>query len=146
MVNLARMKKALIIIGCSLLACLYACKKYSSSTDASTVTGKWNVVSDSTYAGVGLNNHPVDYQGKPGDYFDFRTSGTLYTKEGTVLDTLSYHLLSDTAMIIQSFGIVGNGIPETSHITIFTAHQLVIKAPTVFTPGGIFGRTTALSR
>jgi hypothetical protein len=132
----------LIISG--LLLSLYACKK--DNYVPGSITGRWVVVSDSTFVGVGINNHPVDYRGQPGDYFDFRTDGKVYTKEGAALDTMAYDLVSDTSIIIGSFGITLNGVPETSHITIFTADRLIIRAPVIATPGGVFGRTISLSR
>ncbi|HEY2581958.1 MAG TPA: hypothetical protein VGI43_09130 [Mucilaginibacter sp.] len=136
--------RTLIIIA-GLTLGLYACKKDGTNFNTSSLVGKWNVVSDSTFAGVGSTNHPVDYHGQPGDYFDFRTDGHVYTKEGTVLDTLSYNIVSNTGIIIQSFGITLNGVPETSNVT-FNAHGAVIDAPTIFTPGGAFGRKVTLSR
>jgi hypothetical protein len=124
---------------------LYACKKDSNNAKP-TITGKWNLVSDSTYVGVGLNNHLVTFQGQPGDYFDFRTDGHVYTKEATVLDTLTYQLTSNTTIIISSFGVTLNGVPETSYIRVLTAHNLAIDAPRVVTPGGVGGRKLKLSR
>lgn len=148
-----------------LLLCLFACRKDvnnitggsgSTSNQLSTQTsalvnptsiiGNWNIVTDSTYAGAGISNHPVDYAGQAGDYFDINANGHIYTKEGAVLDTLNYSNVSDTTIIISPFGITLNGVPETSHIITFTAHSLVISAPQIATPGGIFGRKVSLSR
>ncbi|HEY4322773.1 MAG TPA: hypothetical protein VGN20_02275 [Mucilaginibacter sp.] len=139
-----KIKRTLIIIA-GLTLGLYACKKDGSNLNPSSLVGKWNVVSDSTFVGVGVNNHPVDYHGQPGDYFDFRTDGHVYTKEGTAFDTLSYSIVSNTGIIIQSFGLTVNGVPETSNVTL-TANNAVIDAPTFFTPGGAFGRKVTLSR
>lgn len=52
------------------------------------LTGVWSIVFDSSYTGVTLNNHSINYVGQTGDYFDIRTDGFIYTKEGLVLDTL----------------------------------------------------------
>jgi hypothetical protein len=54
-----------------------------------TVLTKWSIVDDSAFSGVGLNNHPVNYTGQKGDYFDFRADGNLYIKEGSTLDTFT---------------------------------------------------------
>jgi hypothetical protein len=126
-----------------LLFFLPACKKDSNKP---SITGKWNIVTDSTYAGVGAGNHPVAYAGQPGDYFNFQANGVVYTKEGAVLDTLTYKLISNTQIVISQFGITLNGVPETSNITEDTDNYLVIKAPGIITPGGIFGRKVTLSR
>jgi hypothetical protein len=130
----------------TLIICLYACKKDGNNTNTSSIIGKWSVVSDSTFSGVGSGNHAANYNGQAGDYFDFRTDGNVYTKEGTVLDTLSYKLVSNTAVIIASFGLTLNGVPETSQIKTLTSHNLIIDAPVIIIPGGEFGRKVSLSK
>jgi hypothetical protein len=137
-------KLTLVIIAGALL-CLYACKKSNDAINLNSIVGKWNVLSDSTYAGVGIGNHPVNYNGQPGDYFNIMANGTIYTKEGLVLDTLSYHLVADTGIVITAFGVILNGTPSVNHVK-FTGHNLVITSPTLLTPGGIFWRKTSLSR
>jgi len=154
---------SLVIIAAFTL-CIAACKKdlnntnhspikdvgninqFTDNTNQSAIAGKWNIVSDSTYAGVGSTNHPVNYIGVTGDYFDFRTDGNIYTKEGVVLDTLSYRLVAGNGIIAASFGGIFNGVPQTSHITNLTAHTVTIASPEVFTPGGVFWRKVSLSR
>jgi hypothetical protein len=125
---------------------LSACMKDTNDSGPVSVLGRWTIVSDSTFSGVGFNNHPVDYKGQPGDYFDFRTDGSLDTKEGTTINTLHYQLTGKDSVVISSFGVTLNGVPETCHITTLTAHSLVITAPEIFTPGGIFGRKVTLSK
>ncbi|WP_428330148.1 hypothetical protein [Mucilaginibacter sp.] len=134
--------KLLFIIG--LMLALNACKK--ENTTIAAITGKWNLVSDSTYAGVGYNNHPVNYIGQPGDYFNFTADGLVYTKEGSVLDTLTYSIQANNQLNISGFGIILNGVPELSQISNFTAHTLKITAPRGITPGGQFGRVVSLTR
>jgi len=109
-----------------------------------TILGNWNIETDSTFQGVGLNNHAVNYVGIPGDYFDFRNDGNVYIKESKTFDTLSYKLISDTSIIIKSFGVIQNGIPEISHITNLSAYHASIFAPIELTSGGKFGRTVRL--
>ncbi len=120
-----------------------SCDKDAASA---TILGKWNLINDSKFIGVGINNHPVNYTGQTGDYFDFRTDGNLYIKEGAVLDTLPYTLTSDTTILILSFGIILNGTPEISSIKDLSAHSTTINAPVAITPGGQFGRTVNLNR
>lgn len=146
----------IIIVG---ILCLYSCKKDSSliqNTDnsnnltlnalnANSLIGKWNIVTDSTYTGVGQYNHPLNYVGQAADYFDVKTNGTIYIKEALILDTLSYTLKSDTAIVVQSFGGVFNGVPAVSHLTV-DAHSAIIASPQFITPGGVFWRKITLSR
>lgn len=127
---------------------LSACKKDASCDQHGNVVlfGRWHVVSDSSFSNVGMNNHPVNYQGRDADYFDFRADSKLYTYEGGTFDTLHYALTSDTALIIDGFGIILNGSTETSFIAHLTAHTVTITAPKVITPGGVFGRKVNLDR
>ena len=140
------MKKYCLHALVCLLIAFTACKKDGDKISQTTISGKWSVVSDSTFTGVGYSSHAVNYMGQAGDYFDFRADGNVYTKEGPVLDTLSYHLVSGNEIVIASFGIVGNGVPEVSHITAFNSHTLTIQAAVVITPGGQFGRKIYLKR
>ncbi len=133
------------------IACLASCEKTAVSTEESsltdaTIVGKWNIVSDSSFQGVGQNNHPVNYTGVAGDYYDFRTDGNVYIKEGPAFDTLSYSNVTDTAITIQAFGGNFNSVQETSTITTITDDNIIIAAPKVYTPGGIMGRTVHLAR
>ncbi len=136
---------ALITAGCFFASCK---KETLNNIDIKPgMTGKWNVITDSTFSGVGLNNHPVNITGQAGDYFDFRTDGNLYIKEDITLETLSYTLTSDTTIVIDSFGgITLNGVPGTCFITDLMAHTVTITAPFLATPGGVFGRKVQLNR
>ena len=127
---------------------LISCKKnlLPANDIHASIIGKWNILNDSTFIGVGVNNHPVNYTGQMDDYFDFRRDGYIYIKENTIFDTLSYSLTSDTTILIASFGITINGVPEISRITNLTAHNATINAPFITTPGGAFGRKVNLNR
>lgn len=128
-----------------LTAIVVACKKDTGIANA-TLLGKWNILTDSTYSGVGVGNHAVNYTGQDGDYFNFTAEGKLYTKEGDILDTLNYHFTSNTTMIIDAFGLTLNGVPATCTITNFATHTVTITAPVALTPGGAFGRKVNLIR
>ena len=132
---------------------LLSCTRNIASGPVSTITGNWSIVFDSTYSGVGTQNHAAVYTGQPGDYFNFSTDGHVYTKEGNILDTLKYSLLSASTIIIDSFGLTLNGVPETSNITFqtfsdisVTVHQATIDAPIEPTPAGEFGRKVVLRK
>lgn len=130
------------------IVCLYACMKsvHVDTSTSSGLQGRWDVVSDSAFQGIGYNNHPVDYTGMPGDYFDFRSNGYLYTNENGVQDTLPYQFTSDSSMVIGALGLIFNGTPEATEIIGLTAHSATLKAPIVVTSAGEFGRTVHLSR
>ena len=136
---------------------LTACTKKSGSsndTESAGITGKWNVISDSTFEGAGSWNHPVDYVGRPGDYFNFSSNGSVYTEESLVPNVLTYRMVSDTRIIISDFGLIANGVQDTSTITDLTvnsvsnntAQTIVIESPLDLTPGGEFWRKVTLTR
>ncbi len=167
------MKTKNLLIVAGLLFCFFACKKelgqshsvyhgttliYTgqgyktgiTNTDTITpgtiITGIWKLVSDSTFRGAGEINNAYNYQGKPADYFDFRTDGYVYTQEDGVLDTFSYnyHLPEDTSLYMAN--ITADGVPKNFHISTFTAHSFVGATQIYATPGGEFGRKITLSR
>jgi hypothetical protein len=136
---------------------LAGCTKTTGSSDKykpTSITGKWNLVNDSTFEGAGFSNHLVGYTGKAGDYTSFGTNGNVYNKEGTKLDTFTYRMVSDTSIIISDFGLLLNGVPDTCTIKGLTANNglglsgqiIVIGSPLFITPGGEFWRKLTLSR
>ena len=136
--------KSILIIFLLAFACLEltSCKKDT----AVTILGKWNIINDSKTFGIGPNIQYQNYIGVPGDHFDFRTDGNLYTKEGANLDTLSYTIYPDNKITIASFGWVVNGVSIMSDITSLTSHLATIHAPNINNPGGVYERTLNLSR
>jgi hypothetical protein len=135
--------------------CLTACTKGDSSSNQNkqaSLVGIWILINDSAYTGTGVSNRLVDYTGETGDYFNFSTNGYVYTKENTKLDTLAYSLISDTSIIISNFGLITNGVPDTSIITGLNENNGTgVNVQTIFieshlgiTPGGEFWRKVTL--
>ena len=116
---------------------LVSCKKSSSHGDVVSIIGKWNIINDSSYTGVGAGNHLVIYKGKEGDYFNFTSYGKLYIKENAMLHTSSFSLTSDTTLIIDS---------QTCTITNLPTYDVIISTPIVYSPGGTFGRKITLGK
>ncbi|MEO6837965.1 MAG: hypothetical protein ABI185_06230 [Ginsengibacter sp.] len=118
---------------------LSSCKKIGPES----IIGKWNIQEDLTYVGVGSNNHSVSYAGQPDDYFNFTSDGHIYSRENSILDTLSYRVSSGSVMIpnFDDAGGVGKGEIKSS-----STHSLSISSGTIITPGGAFGRTVSLKR
>jgi hypothetical protein len=126
---------------------LLSCKKDTSSkNNNSTLLGKWSILSDSSFLGVGISNHAVNYVGQIADYFDFKTNGKLFIEEKGNLDVLSYTLTSDSTIIIDSFLNDASGVSETCEITDLTISNAIISTPILATPGGTFGRKVHLTR
>ena len=143
-----------------LILALMSCTKNTASgpnilhsIPVTLITGNWSLVYDSTYSGVGTQNHAAVYTGQPGDYFNFSPDGHVYMKEGNIMDTLKYNQLTASTIIIDSFGMAVNGVPETSNITYqtmldnsVTIHQATIIAPVEPTPSEEFGRRVILRK
>jgi hypothetical protein len=127
---------------------LLSCKKDTAvvENESLSIAGKWRIITDSSFAGVGLNNHPVNYIGHEGDYFDFGADGKLYVNENNILNRYNYTSTSATTLIIDSFGITMNGVQDTSVITYESPHTIIIYTPFIMTPGGTFGRKVHLTR
>jgi len=155
------MKPKYLLNAVVLILCLYACKKglndpshpakILSAQDSTLATqslliGKWNVVSDTTYAGVNTGTNPVVYKGQPGDYFDFRTDGFVYIKEGAMLDTLSFNVISGRQIGITSFMSILNDQSATCQLAGVTGDSLSIISPLLTPPGGPQQRMVSLSR
>ena len=115
----------------------------SKGTVRGNISGRWNIVVDSNFTGVGSTNHLVVYNGFAGDYFEFAGNDSVYTKEGSVLDTLGYTFLADSVhIIISGFGLSG----DASVISDHTATSMVITSKADLTPGGVFWRKVVLSK
>lgn len=115
----------------------------SKGTVRANLSGMWNIVVDSNYTGVGSTNHLAVYNGLAGDYFEFAANDSVYTKEGSVLDTLHYTVLADSVhIIISGFGMDGDACVISDH----TATSMVITSKAYLTPGGLFWRKVVLSK
>lgn len=138
---------------------LYAACSKSSSTAAknnisyastnpndSTISGSWNIVADTSFGGIGINNGEYDYTGQPGDYFDLRTDSTIYSSEHGVLDSFSYKHLSDTSIAISPFGQNLSAFAQPAYIRALTVHSVAIITPVFFSPAGKQGRLLHLAR
>jgi hypothetical protein len=125
---------------------LISCSKIKQVKVSADISGKWNVVSDSSIDGFGINNHAINFIGQPGDCFNFSASGSLYIKEGLDFDTLKYKLVINSSIVIDGFGATLNGIQDTTNIINFTPHTAVVSSPLIITPGGEFQRKVTLSR
>lgn len=138
----------LIFINIAIISCTK--ELISPQNSQISIIGRWNIVNDSLVSGIGSSGYSYEnYVGLAGDYFDFRSDGYVYIKEGNALDTLSYQLQDSNKIIIESFGFIINGVATTSDITILTAHNFSIRTnnDSFNNPaGGVYRRFVDLSR
>jgi len=132
--------KNILFVLCVMISfvALPSCRKDASVS----ITGKWNVVSDSIISGIGIAINRQNYAGLIDDYFDFRADGNVYIKEGTRLDTLNYMVYPHNKITIVSFGWSGT----MSDITKLTPHFATIHVPNNNNPGAYYERTLNLAR
>jgi hypothetical protein len=111
------------------------------------IQGKWSVKSDSVISGVGAFVTGKNYVGKAGDYFDFDTYNKLYVKEGSILDTFSYTLLTDSTLDIIPSGAPTSVIPFWGGIRPTSASSVtVIWGPSLISPGAYYSRIVSLKK
>ena len=112
-----------------------------------SLSGKWQLVQDST-ANSMVRTVPLisNYVGVAGDYFDFRTDGFCYVKEGDAYDTLTYKQVSPNSVIIQNFGLIINGSAEPSRDLTRTVTTANITYAKHADPGGTIFREVKLTR
>ena len=112
-----------------------------------SIQGKWSVKSDSVTSGVGPVVTPKTYVGKTGDYFYFDTNNKLYTKEGTVLDTFSYTILTDSTLNITTSVAPGNVTPFSGGIKATSATSVVVTwTPGMANYGSFYSRVVSLKK
>lgn len=125
------MKPYKLYIALSVFCFLAGCKKDHPGTNpVVTLVARWNPVSDYT------SNHLAQmntYVGVPGDYFDFRTDGKCYVKEGSQYDTLSYALKNDTTITISPFAF-NNAAYFSGHTNPLTIHAATLTSAGPYPP------------
>jgi hypothetical protein len=121
---------------------LPGCKKENTKPAPPTLVANWNIVSDYTANHLAQTN---TYTGVAGDYFDFRTDGKCYVKEGSRYDTLSYAITSDTTLHIQSFGY-GNAAYYADKANPLTTHTATLSSTGPYVPAEVDYRQVKLSR
>jgi hypothetical protein len=124
-----------------LITLLSACTKSGSST----ITGKWNVVSDSVIISGGTVSYNI-YNGISGDYFVFAPNNILYIKEASLYDTMSYRLISDNKMNLVHSGVSINDIPETGTYVITNNTARIFVTPNLLNPGFTYKRIINLKK
>jgi hypothetical protein len=139
------------IAAAMLMVSLFSCKRVApdccgANPTALSVAGQWNIVADTIYSGVNTGANPAIYVGQSGDYFDFRTDGYVYIKEGASLDTLSYNMFSPGRVAIVAFFPKNLSMPDTCQVKGYTEQNIEIVSSLGEIPAGPQQRKVALSR
>ena len=120
------MKSYYLLTALFVISCFASCKKTGEAAGPVTLVGKWNLVNDSTAYGESYITK-TNYVGVPGDYFDFRTDGKVYIKEGDKHDTLTYNMVARDSVVINTFNV--NNYPDV--IKPFSADKVSIYSGTL---------------
>jgi hypothetical protein len=131
-----------LLIAVFVIPLLVACKKDNNKTTMPGLAAKWNLVTDYTANHLAQIN---TYTGVPGDYFDFRSNGKCYVKEGGHYDTLLYAITSDTTITIKPFAF-NNAAYYSSQSNPLTLHAAIITSAGPYPPGEVDYRQVKLSR
>jgi hypothetical protein len=119
----------------------------AAASTSKAMIAKWSLVKDTSSWCFGSDTlHQKKYTGMSSDYFDFRTDGKCYTREGGVYDTLTYSVRVDNQIIIQKFGVNVNGYYLPNTIAQFTDHNFTIATISLAGPGGWSRRELYLQR
>jgi hypothetical protein len=136
------MKPRLLFIALLFFCLSIACKKEKTANTPPTIVAKWNLVSDYT------SNHLAQtstYTGVAGDYFDFRSDGKCYVKEGSQYDTLSYAIKNDTTITIDPFAY-NNAAYFSGDANPLTIHAATLTSAGPYPPGEVDYRQVKLSK
>jgi hypothetical protein len=120
-----------LLIAVLIFPLLAGCKKDNNKNTTPTLIAKWNLVTDYTANHLAQTN---TYTSVPGDYFDFRSNGKCYIKEGNQYDTLTYAITSDTTISIHPFAI-NNAAYYSSKSNPLTLHAATITSAGPYPPG-----------
>lgn len=110
----------IVIIDCLLLA---SCKK--ENTGSASLTGTWQVVSDSTsISGSGpFKGGGQTYVGTPADHYTFTSDGHLYVHEGNNIDTATY-VVNDTKLNLNYTYLLEGGATIQGAVGYFDISSL----------------------
>ncbi|WP_205512385.1 hypothetical protein [Longitalea arenae] len=105
-----------------LIVCTAACKKEEEKGLTEKLMNKWSLVQilDTTYTSTAAAV-PNKYEGKTGEYMDFRTDGKLYSFINGTYDTASY-TYSEKNLKVNVQGFKYN-------IVMLTDHSMVLHEP-----------------
>jgi hypothetical protein len=107
---------------------IFSCKKSAHGARASII-GQWDLINDSS-SFVGQDpstSYHSNYIGQPGDYFIFSVAGNLLTKEGNLLDTMTYEILPNGQ--VQCMPSPGYSQTYTSSNVTATTADFTITQP-----------------
>ena len=116
----------LVLISAILLVVVSCKKKNDTETTAQKIQAKWQIINIISNDHSNGTDDIITYTGAPGDYFDIRSDGHIYSLSQGSLDTSSYTLLGDSKLIID--------ITDTANIKMLTNNALTLYEKSIIDP------------
>jgi len=123
--QLSKMKTIFGIVSALIVIALYSCDEFPLND--SLLTGKWNIINDSTLILNDVSNQinvHSNYIGNLTDYYDFTSDGNLYVKEGTNLDTIKYTFVSNNRLKLVGYYVNGINFLYGANMGTFVIESL----------------------
>jgi hypothetical protein len=127
-----------VSISIAFSACL---KGVGDNPTRPTIVGNWSLLHDSTtiqFWGLwqGKPDTGINYAGLAGDHYNFLQNGTVYIKQGNILDTGTYVISANNKIEIKFNYLNGQGNPPDGWTEDFTYSNLTKNSLTL--TGGTF--------
>jgi len=119
----------LLLVLTGLLFCLYSCKNDNSSSNPTSIIGKWSIAKITYYQ---AQNTTVN--GIATDYYNFNSNGDLSIQDHQDSYTGVYSLNGVKSMGITIYTVDGHGLGVITSPAIFTISNLTSHSVTLTSP------------
>ena len=116
----------LVLISAILLVIVSCNKKNDTETTAQKIQTKWQIINFVSNDHSNGSDDVVTETGAPGDYYDIRSDGNIYSHFQGFTDTSSYTLLGDSKLILDG--------KDTVNIQGLTNNALTLYEKSIIDP------------
>ena len=116
----------LVLISATLFVVVSCKKKNDTETTAQKIQAKWQIINFISNDHSNGTDDIITETGAPGDYFDIRSDGHIYSLFQGSLDTSSYTLLGDSKLIFD--------VTDTANIKTLTNNSLTLYEKSIIDP------------
>ena len=116
----------LVLISAILLVIVSCNKKNDTETTAQKIQTKWQIINFVSNDHSNGSDDVVTETGAPGDYYDIRSDGNIYSHFQGSTDTSSYTLLGDSKLILDG--------KDTVNIQGLTNNALTLYEKSIIDP------------
>ncbi len=117
----------LLVLTSAILLAVVSCKKKNDTeTMAQKIQAKWQIINIVSNDHSNGTNNIITETGAPGDYYDIRSDGNIYSHFQGFTDTSSYTLLGDSKLILDG--------KDTVNIQGLTNNALTLYEKSIIDP------------